>query len=118
MKFGVEYESKMTVEFSDHLKIREVFVDGDWKDTFCPLEDVGEVATYIAYWIMQGLDEYDSELKGFVSVLEGVGRFVDQGHGCWLAVNPAYGEIRVKVLSSEQHVETVEIEEQKEQKHG
>jgi len=111
MKFGIEYETKVTVEFSKPEKIKEIFIDGDWKDVFCELEDVDEFANYVSHYLLQDLKQLDEDLGLYVSELEGVGTFVQQLDGQWIAFNTAYGEIRVKVLWMNEHQVTVQIKE-------
>lgn len=98
-KMRVELKAEIDVVFSEPEKAVAVFIDGDWKDAFWPIDDIEDLATNIARAFHHERDQfkYDDKInKGWnIRYPEGFGTFVQQGDDTYVMEDESTGKIIV-----------------------
>jgi hypothetical protein len=89
MTFEVDLKMNIRVQFTDEAKIKEFFIDGDWKEHFQTFHEVSEVAQHLAYCF--GHEMHNPE---------GFGNFEHKyEEGYYVSEQPEeYGTIYIKIV--------------------
>jgi hypothetical protein len=75
-EFRTSFEMEIDVSFADPEKAKAYFIDGEWKDSFWEIDDMEELAKYIAHSFHVEGDRYDAERKAIVRSAEGFGDYI------------------------------------------
>ena len=97
--YEVEFEARVTVEFSDHDKAKKFFIGGEWSKTFWDLSDMEELTQYIASTFIDESVFYNKDLKKLCKSLEGFGVFEkDEKSQSFTSISDLFGAVTVEYV--------------------
>ncbi len=87
MTFEVDLKATVKVQFSDEAKVKEFFIEGDWKECFFEFSDLTEIAEHLAF-VVQKFGSFN---------IEGFGDFVRESN-YYVSHQPnEYGSIYIEL---------------------
>lgn len=75
MRFEVDLEMQVHIDFDDISKSDSFFIEGDWKESFWKVDELRDLAEIIAYAFSTDSPHYMSKYGKFGVFLEGFGDF-------------------------------------------
>lgn len=99
MKFEVEFNMEMEVEFKDPEKAKKFFINSEWSNFFWSVSDLEELVEYICTGFHNESEYYDIDCKSMVRTVEGFGVFVKNAGIYTASCEKEFGDIIIKITN-------------------